>query len=142
MQRNQRRNAKGPAAKSALRLPDLEVAKSAVLNTLSFPDAQRGYRHAYREFYRWGSIARGAAAHDSVVDAARHFAYAAGWKKFERMWDWVIRARRVGAMLPALELILGRRTGPTVPSGTPSNVASGFGLIDVGAALAFVRQNF
>lgn len=36
------------AAKAVLRLPDLEVAKSAVLNSLSCPDAQRGYRHANR----------------------------------------------------------------------------------------------
>ena len=31
MKQNQKRNAKGRAAKSVLRLPDLEVAKSAVL---------------------------------------------------------------------------------------------------------------
>jgi hypothetical protein len=31
--------------KSILRLPDPEAAKSAVLNSLSCPDAQRGYRH-------------------------------------------------------------------------------------------------
>ena len=37
----------------------------------------------------------------------RHFAYAAGWKKFEPMWDLVIRAKRAGAMLPVLEAILG-----------------------------------
>ncbi len=36
-----------------LRLPDLEVAKSAVLNSLSCPDAQRGYRHAIDEFVEW-----------------------------------------------------------------------------------------
>src|ERR1700722_15911108 len=36
-----------------LRLPDLEVAKSAVLNSLSCPDAQRGYRHAIDEFVDW-----------------------------------------------------------------------------------------
>ena len=35
--------------KSVLRLPDLELAKSAVLNSLSCP-AQRGYRHAMDEF--------------------------------------------------------------------------------------------
>jgi site-specific recombinase XerD len=40
-------------AKSILRLPDLEVAKSAVLNSLSCPDAQRGYRHAIDEFVEW-----------------------------------------------------------------------------------------
>ena len=37
----------------------------------------------------------------------RHFAYAAGWKKFEPLWDWVIRARKVAHMLPVLEAVLG-----------------------------------
>jgi len=53
MKQNHKRNAKGRAAKSVLRLPDLEVAKSAVLNSLSCPDAQRGYRHAIDEFVDW-----------------------------------------------------------------------------------------
>jgi len=39
--------------KTVLRLPDIEVAKSAVLNSLSCPDAQRGYRHAIDEFVDW-----------------------------------------------------------------------------------------
>jgi len=39
--------------KSVLRLLDLEHAKSAVLNSLSSPDAQRGYRHAIDEFVDW-----------------------------------------------------------------------------------------
>jgi hypothetical protein len=42
----QKRNAKGRAAKAVLRFQYLEVAKSAVLNSLSCPDAQRGYRDA------------------------------------------------------------------------------------------------
>jgi hypothetical protein len=53
MKQKQKRNAKGRAGKSVLRLPDLEVAKSAVLNSLSCPDAQRGYRHAIDEFVEW-----------------------------------------------------------------------------------------
>jgi hypothetical protein len=40
-------------AKTVLRLPDLEFAKSAVLNSLTSPDAQRGYRHAIDEFVEW-----------------------------------------------------------------------------------------
>src|ERR1700720_1579028 len=44
---------KSSHAKSVLRLPDLEVAKSAVVNSLSCPDAQRGYRHAINEFVDW-----------------------------------------------------------------------------------------
>ncbi len=39
--------------KTILRLPDLEVARPAVLNSLSCPDAQRGYRHAIHEFADW-----------------------------------------------------------------------------------------
>jgi site-specific recombinase XerD len=40
-------------AKSVLRLLDLEHAKSAVLNSLTSADAQRGYRHAIDEFVDW-----------------------------------------------------------------------------------------
>jgi hypothetical protein len=42
-----------PAPKTVLRLPDLDQAKSAVLNSLSSDDAQRGYRHAMDEFIEW-----------------------------------------------------------------------------------------
>lgn len=48
-----KRKEKRASAKSILRLPDLEVAKSTVLNSLSCPDAQRGYRHAIDEFVEW-----------------------------------------------------------------------------------------
>jgi site-specific recombinase XerD len=47
------RKGKRRVPKSVLRLPDLEVAKSAVVNSLSCPDAQRGYRHAIDEFVDW-----------------------------------------------------------------------------------------
>ena len=39
--------------KSVLRLLDLEHAKTAVLNSLTSSDAQRGYRHAIDEFVDW-----------------------------------------------------------------------------------------
>jgi radical SAM superfamily enzyme YgiQ (UPF0313 family) len=71
-----------------------------------------GYWCAYRQFYTWRNIARGAAAHGSLVPSLRHFAYASGWKKFEPLWDLVIRTRQASAMLPVLESILsefGRR---------------------------------
>ncbi len=41
------------APKTVLRLPDLDQAKSAVLNSLTSADAQRGYRHAIDEFVEW-----------------------------------------------------------------------------------------
>src|SRR5215468_999240 len=47
------RNGKRRLPKTVLRLPDLDQAKSAVLNSLTSIDAQRGYRHAIEEFIEW-----------------------------------------------------------------------------------------
>src|SRR5215471_9170816 len=53
MKRKSHCRGKRSHATSILRLPDLEVAKAAVINSLSCPDAQRGYRHAIDEFVDW-----------------------------------------------------------------------------------------
>jgi radical SAM superfamily enzyme YgiQ (UPF0313 family) len=71
---------------------------------------ERGYNWAYREFYRWPSIARGSLSHGSMKHRAKHFFYAAGWKKFERAWDLLIRARQLRRMTPLLEAVLSRAT--------------------------------
>ena len=39
--------------KHSLNLPDLDQAKSAVLNSLPSKESQRGYRHAIDEFIAW-----------------------------------------------------------------------------------------
>ena len=67
-----------------------------------------GYDRAYRDFYGWRNIARGALEHDSRKHQAKHFFYAAGWKKFEPLWDLAIKARRLGAMTPLLEAVLSK----------------------------------
>ena len=87
---------------------DLYDTRHAVFQParMSSEALEAGYRRAYREFYKWSSILRGARAKPSWSDAARHLAYATGWKKFEPLWDWVIRAKRVAHMLPFLETIL------------------------------------
>src|SRR5216110_2138755 len=41
------------STRSVLRLLDLEHSKTAVLHSLTSPDAQRGYRHAIDEFVDW-----------------------------------------------------------------------------------------
>jgi hypothetical protein len=93
---------------------DLYDTRHAVFRParMSARELEDGYWRAYREFYRWGSIARSAWSHAGIVGRLRHFAYAAGWKKFEPLWDLVIRAKRASMMLPVLEAILsefGRR---------------------------------
>jgi radical SAM superfamily enzyme YgiQ (UPF0313 family) len=67
---------------------------------------EEGYWEAYRMFYRWGSIFQSAFVQEGWKERVRHLAYAGGWKKFEPFWDWAIRLKRVGSLLPMLERIL------------------------------------
>ena len=53
MAKKQPRKAIQRVPRTVLRLPDLDQAKSAVLNSLSSIDAQRWYRHAIEEFIEW-----------------------------------------------------------------------------------------
>lgn len=73
---------------------------------LSREALEAGYWRAYRDFYSWGAIWRGAQTKATTTHRLRHMAYAAGWKKFEPFWDVVIRLGHVQALLPALEAIL------------------------------------
>jgi radical SAM superfamily enzyme YgiQ (UPF0313 family) len=87
---------------------------------------ESGYHRAYRDFYAWRNIARGARVHDTVKHRAKHFFYAAGWKKFEPLWDMVIKARRLTAMTPLLEGILSKvsRNGAGNAAARPGRPAS------------------
>ena len=87
------------------------------------PEAlEQGYDWAYREFYRWRSISRASLSHGSLKHQAKHFFYAAGWKKFEAAWNLVIRARQLRHLTPVLEAVLSRVTAgqadaPAAPAG-------------------------
>jgi hypothetical protein len=75
------------------------------------PEAlKEGYDWAYREFYRWNSIARASLRHGTLKHQAKHFFYASGWKKFEPLWDLMIRARQLTKVTPLLEGVLSRVT--------------------------------
>lgn len=83
------------------------VYRPARLSAAALKD---GYDWAYREFYRWPSIMRGSLSHGTLKHQAKHFFYAAGWKKFEALWDCVIRAKQLAAMTPVLEAVLSKVT--------------------------------
>src|SRR5437868_4337592 len=76
---------------------DLYDTRHAVFQPkcLTREQLETGYWHAYKDFYRWGSIVRGAAAKVTWSGRLRHIAYAAGWKKFEPLWHFIIRMRQV-----------------------------------------------
>jgi radical SAM superfamily enzyme YgiQ (UPF0313 family) len=86
---------------------------------LAPPVLEAGYAWAYREFYRWSSIARAARSHESLKHQAKHFAYASGWKKFEAAWNLMIRMRQLRRMTPLLEAVLSKVTRTTLSSADP-----------------------
>jgi len=69
-------------------------------------ELKHGYDWAYESFYRWSSILKAASAHTTAKHSLKHFFYSAGWKKFERAWDLVIRIKQLSQMRPLLEAIL------------------------------------
>jgi hypothetical protein len=88
------------------------------------PEALKaGYDWAYREFYRWSVITQASLSHGSLKHQAKHFFYAAGWKKFEPLWDAVIRARQLRAMTPVLESVLSKVTAKR-PAADPTTLAA------------------
>ena len=81
-----------------------------------------GYDWAYREFYRWPSIVSGSLSHGTLKHQAKHFFYAAGWKKFEPLWDCVIRAKQLAVMTPVLEAVLSKVTNTGSSSSSPLQI--------------------
>ena len=75
---------------------------------LSAEQLKNGYDWAYKSFYSWSNIARASWQHDEIKHKLKHFAYAGGWKKFEPLWNFMIKTRGLNKMLPLLEAILAR----------------------------------
>ena len=87
---------------------------------------ERGYWRAYRRFYEYRNIFRGARAHDGWKHRAKHLAYAMGWKKCEPLWGAVIHARRLPKVLPLLESVLSevRRPRHDLPTADRAQAAN------------------
>ena len=98
---------------------DLYDTRHAVFQPahMSAEQLERGYWRAYRDFYRWGSIVRGASAHGNVTAGLAPSGVRGGLEEVRALWDFVIRARRAGMMLPVLETILSEfgKRAPSTP---------------------------
>ena len=104
--------------------------KAGCINSLTPQALKSGYDWAYREFYRWSSIARGSWVHGTLKHQAKHVFYAAGWKRFEGLWDAGIRMKQLPAMTPLLESVLAkvtaerRSSAPAAPILEPIEMAA------------------
>ncbi len=73
---------------------------------LTADELKNGYDRAYRDFYSWTNIAKASWQQETYGQKLKHFAYAGGWKKFEPLWNFMIKTRGLNQMLPLLESIL------------------------------------
>lgn len=89
---------------------DLYDTRQVVYKThaLSAAELKQGYDWAYQSFYSWTNIGKASLAHDNMKHAIKHFAYAGGWKKFEPLWNFIIKTQGLNKMLPLLESILSK----------------------------------
>lgn len=71
-------------------------------------ELKKGYDWAYQSFYSWKNIYRASIQHDQLKHAIKHFSYAGGWKKFEPLWNFIIKTHGLNKMLPLLEAILSK----------------------------------
>lgn len=75
---------------------------------LSAEQLKEGYDWAYKSFYSWSNIWKASWQHENFKHTVKHFAYAGGWKKFEPLWNFMIKTRGLNKMLPLLETILSK----------------------------------
>ena len=89
---------------------DLYDTRQVVYETskISADDLKRGYDWAYREFYSWNNIFKAGMQHDQLKHRLKHWAYAGGWKKFEPVWNFIIKTKGLNQTLPVLEAVLSK----------------------------------
>ncbi|GAB3547408.1 B12-binding domain-containing radical SAM protein [Spirosoma fluminis] len=109
---------------------DLYDTRHVVYQTarLAPDELEQGYDWAYQSFYSWLNILKSSFAHESLKHKLKHLFYTGGWKKFEPVWNLLIKTRTLNDMLPILESILAnvRTTQPDfTEENKPAEVLSG-----------------
>ncbi len=75
---------------------------------LNAEQLKSGYDWSYKAFYNWSNIVKASVQHNNLKQMIKHFTYAGGWKKFEPLWNFVIKTKGLNKMLPLLEAILSK----------------------------------
>ena len=89
---------------------DLYDTRHVVFRTknLSAEELEKGYHWAYKEFYTWSNTFKASFKHESHKHKLKHLFYTGGWKKFEPVWNFIIKTGQLNNMLPFLENILSK----------------------------------
>ncbi len=70
-------------------------------------EMEKGYNKAYKDFYKWRNIYKASKEHEEFGMKLKHFTYAGAWKKFEPVWNFMIKneflSKARGALVKTLE---------------------------------------
>ncbi|GAB1370446.1 radical SAM protein [Candidatus Kapaibacterium sp.] len=90
------------------------------IRNISATELKYGYDWAYKEFYSWSNILKSSVTHSSHKHKLKHLFYTGGWKKFEPVWNFLIKTQQLNNMLPVLETLLSKVKGEKHPYVSPN----------------------
>lgn len=73
---------------------------------ISKEQMEYGYRYAYKEFYKWSNIISGCKHNNQSKMKLKHLTYAGAWKKFEPVWNYIVKHQLFGEARKVLEYTL------------------------------------
>lgn len=73
---------------------------------ISHGKMEEGYKRAYDNFYKWGNIFKASQEHASLKMKLKHLSYAGAWKRFEPVWNFIIKNEFLAKTRLALERTL------------------------------------
>lgn len=62
---------------------------------ISKEEMEAGYNRAYENFYKWGNIVKCSGNHEELGLKLKHLTYAGAWKKFEPVWNFLIKNEKL-----------------------------------------------
>ncbi len=69
-------------------------------------EIEHGYNWAYKAFYEWKNIFNSSLQHQHLSMKLKHFFYSGSWKKFEPVWNFIIKNKMLRKARPLLERLL------------------------------------
>lgn len=89
---------------------DLYDTRHVVYKTrnMTSDELKNGYNQAYKDFYSWKSIYKAANTHLNLKHKLKHVAYTGAWKKFEPLWNFIIKTGSLKYTRPMLEAVLSK----------------------------------
>ena len=73
---------------------------------MTISELEEGYRKSYKDFYSYSNIFKSALNHKTPGKKLSSLCYSLGWKKMEKVWEFIIMLKKLSYSIPSLEYVL------------------------------------